>query len=200
MRSVTIPVFVGLLGLAIFPSSVRSQEGAFAFQIRGGQAVSSGDFRSGEEAWQKGSGQGSSFGMGFTFPAPGPFGAFLGFGQRRFSCDDSVCPDGSDWISTGFDVALRLVRGEGRVRSWIQGGLHTHRLEGEVFGEGGGPGEITSRGGAGFEVGGGLLIGVGTRTSLSPGVRYGWGEVPFENRKGIGLRYLILDLGLVLGF
>lgn len=213
MRSVTVPVLgklrvsgarpaflMVLLGLVILPSSVRSQEGAFAFQIRGGQAVPSGGFRSGEEAWQKGSGQGSSFGMGFTFPAPGPFGVFLGFGQRRFSCDDSVCPEGSDWISTGFDVALRLVMGEGRVRSWIQGGLHNHRLEGEVLGQDGSSGRITSDGGGGFEVGGGLLIGVGTRTSLSPGVRYGWGEVPFKDRKAVGLRYLIVDLGLVLGF
>jgi len=200
VKSVVLPILLGFFALAFPPSSAAGQEGAFAFQIRGGRGGPYGDLRSGEGTWHQKSGQGPSFGMGFTFPAPGPFGAFLGFGQRRFSCDESVCPKGTDWVSTGFDVALRAVVGEGRVRSWMQGGVHTHRMEGEVFGEDGESRRITSEGGGGVEIGGGLLIAVGARTSLSPGLRYGWGEVPFKDRRAMGLGYVIMDLGLVLGF
>jgi len=82
----------------------------------------------------------------------------------------------------------------------MQGGIHTHRMEGEVLDAGGDPKRITSDGGGGFEVGGGLLIAIGKRNSMSPAVRYGWGEVPFAGQRAMGLRYLILDLGLVLGF
>jgi hypothetical protein len=200
VKSVAIPILLGLAGIAFQPSSVVGQEGAFAFQLRGGLAIPSGEFRSGEGAWHGKSGQGAAFGMGFTFPTPGPFGAYLGFGQRHFSCDESVCPPGTDWISTGFDVALRAVIGEGGVRSWIQGGVHTHRMEGELLADDGEPRRITSEGGGGFEVGGGLLIAVGARTSLSPGLRYGWGEVPFKGQRAMELRYVIVDVGLVLGF
>jgi hypothetical protein len=138
--------------------------------------------------------------MGFTLPAPGPFGVLLGFGQRRFSCEGELCVEGSNWISTGFDVALRLVMGRRKVRPWLKGGLHTHRLEGNVLGEDGEPFDIRSEGGGGFEAGGGILIAIGERTSLSPGLHYGWAEVPFPDRSNLRLQYVVADLGLVLGF
>jgi hypothetical protein len=59
---------------------------------------------------------------------------------------------------------------------------------------------ITSEGGGGYEVGVGILVQIGERTSLAPGVRYGLGNVPFDERPNLGLRFLVFDLGLVLGF
>lgn len=192
-----------LAGLAVLPfgiTTANAQEGAFAFEIRGGGDLPVSTFRTGREGWAGKTGAGPSFGMGFTFPVPGPFGAFLGFGQRRFRCQGEVCADGAKWVSTGFDVALRFVLGRKKIRPWLKGGLFTHRLEGRVLGEDGEPLGIDSDGGVGFEAGGGLLIAIGERTSLSPGLHYGWANVPFPDRSSLRLHYVIADLGLVLGF
>lgn len=198
-RSALLVIPAVLIALAT-PTAAAGQEGAFAFRIRGGWSLPLGDFRGGGDAWQGESGQGPNFGMGFTLPAPGPLGAYLGFGQRYFECDPNVCPEGKDWTSTGFDVALRMVLGDRGFRGWVQGGLHTHRLEGRILDQTGRGVRITSDGGAGVEVGAGILISVGDRTSLSPGVHYGWAEVPFPDRARMDLRYLVLDLGILMGF
>ena len=196
----------GVLVLALIsslgpgPGPLGAQEGAFAFEIRGGAAVPISSFRTGDEGWAGETRGGLSFGMGFTFPAPGPFGLFLGFGQRRFECAGDGCRKGSTWESTGFDVALRLVLGSRRIRPWLRGGLHTHRVEGQGFEGGGAALELKSEGGAGYEVGGGLLIAIGERTSLSPGFHYGSGSAPFPDRHDLRLEYFVADLGLVLGF
>jgi opacity protein-like surface antigen len=97
-------------------------------------------------------------------------------------------------------VALRLVLGQDRIRPWLRGGIHTHLVEGRIQDPGSGVLDIRSESGAGYEVGGGVLIAVGQRASLSPGFRYGFGDVPFKGRPDLGLRYLMADLGLVLGF
>ena len=54
--------------------------------------------------------------------------------------------------------------------------------------------------GGGYEVGGGILVRVGERMSFGPGVRYGSADVPFWVQSTMELRYLVLDLGLVIGF
>jgi hypothetical protein len=180
-------------------SPARAQEGAFAFHIRAGGARAVAGFRDSEEGWEGRTGGGPTFGMGFTFPFWSVFDAYLGFSQFRFSCDPEVCPRGKDWVSTGFDVALRLVLGSYPVRPWLQGGFHSHRIEGRV-GEGDGVESINSMGGGGYEAGGGVLIQIGERSSLSPGIRVGLGNVPFESRANMSVRFVALDLGLAIGF
>lgn len=191
-----IPPFLALAG----PPAAYAQEGSFAFELRGGLGVPVGSFRSGDGDWWGKGKLGPAFGMGFTFPAPGPFGLFLGFGQRHFGCNAPACPSGTDWVSTGFDVALRLVIGQNRIRPWLRGGIHTHLVEGKILATGSEGVGLQSEGGVGYEVGGGLLIAIGRRTSLSPGIRYGAGDVPFKGRSDLGLQYLMADLGLVVGF
>jgi hypothetical protein len=44
------------------------------------------------------------------------------------------------------------------------------------------------------------LVALGEKTYLSPGARYVLGNVPFNRRPNLGLRFLVFDLGLVLGF
>lgn len=182
------------------PEPGMGQEGAFAFELRGGGALPVSSFRSGGSPWVGETRPGSSFGMGFTLPAPGPFGSYLGFGQRRFSCQGPICKEGSNWLSTGFDVGLRLVLGRKWIRPWLRGGLHTHLVEGRVIDEGEEVRGIRSDTGAGYEAGGGILIAIGERTSISPGVMYGRGKVFFPDRNSIRLRYLTAEFGLVLGF
>ncbi len=186
-------------GLLLGPGLLSAQEGAYAFQIRGGGTFPLADFRNDDQGWEGETGTGTSLGMGFTFPLYWFFGGYLGFSQHRFACDEDVCWRGEPWISTGFDVALRVVVGDRRIRPWVQGGLHTHRIEGRVS-EGKIIRNLHSEGGGGYEVGGGLLVQVGERMSLSPGVRYGSGDVPFSARPTMSLRYLVFDLGLVVGF
>ncbi len=195
-----VPVILSLGFLGFPPDMAQGQEGTFAFEIRGGPSLPLSSFRSGEGPWPGETGPGASFGMGFTLPAPGPFGSYFGFGQRRFSCKGPLCSKGSEWISTGFDVDLRLVLGRKRVRPWVRGGVHTHLVEGRVLRQGEVVEGIRSDTGAGFEVGGGILVAIGERTSLSPGVHYGWGKVAFPKDPSFQLRYLNAELGLVLGF
>lgn len=191
----------GAMGLAAVggPEAVLAQEGAFAFQIRGGQAIPLGAFKDGLRGWEGETRPGASFGMGFTFPLYRDLGAYLGFSQHRFGCEEGVCPPGRDWASTGFDVAVRAVLGRERVRPWFQGGLHTHRVETRLR-ESGAVRRTTSVGGAGYEFGGGILVQIAERMSLSPGIRYGEGDAPFESRPDLNLRYWVVDLGLVVGF
>ncbi len=188
-----------LLALAGSGGPVGAQEGPFTFQIRGGATMPLADFRAADEGWEGETAPGTSLAMGFTFPLMGPVGAYLGFGQHRFACDQRVCPSGAEWISTGFDVAARWVVGRRRLRPWVQAGFHNHRLEGRILEEGEGR-ALTSDGGGGFEVGGGLLIQVGERTSLAPGLRYGEGNVPFTVQGRMRPRYLVADVGLSVGF
>jgi hypothetical protein len=186
-------------GLCVGSGTVSGQEGPYAFQIRGGGTWPLGAFQDDALGWEEEAGSGPSLGMGFTFPLFRFVGGYLGFSQHRFACDEDVCPEGRPWISTGFDVALRVVLGDERTRPWIQGGLHTHRIQGRIL-EDGQVRKLNSQGGGGYEVGGGVLVQIGERMSLSPGIRYGSGEVPFSIQPTMELRYLVLDLGLVIGF
>jgi hypothetical protein len=188
-----------LLGTALDPGRISGQEGPFAFQIRAGATAAVAGFGDDSRGWEEEAGTDRSFGMGFTFPLFRGLGGYLGFSQHRFACDADVCPQGEDWITTGFDIALRVVVGREGLRPWVQAGLHTHRMEAEVLGVGGAR-TLHSQGGGGYEAGGGVLVKVGERMSLSPGIRYGLGNVPFTGRASMGLRYLVVDLGLVVGF
>ena len=198
LRGGMVSGLVALL-LSTGPEKLSGQEGPYAFQIRGGGTQPVASFRDAAEGWEEGAGPGPSLGMGFTFPLFSAVGGYLGFSQHRFGCDENVCPEGKPWISTGFDFALRVVLGQRKVRPWIQGGLHTNRVEGRVR-RGDRVHTLRSEGGGGFEVGGGLLLRVAERMSLSPGVRYGSGDVPFSDGPTMELRYLVFDLGLVVGF
>jgi hypothetical protein len=179
--------------------SCGAQEGTFAFQIRGGSSVPLSSFKDPEGGWSGAASEGAALGMGFTLPLPGPLGGYLGFGQYRFGCDGETCRSGKSWISTGFDVALRWVAGRNRVRPWVQGGLHSARVEGALASSGEAEVEVSDRG-SGVEVGGGVLFGIGERTSLSAGCRYGRVDVSFPHRGSLGMKYLVVDMGLVLGF
>jgi len=190
-------LWVTCLGLA--PTPAQGQEGPYAFSIRGGTTLPVGSFRDETEGWEGRAGRGTSLAMGFTFPLFRFVGGYLGFSQHKFGCDENVCPEGNSWVSTGFDVALRVVAGGGMVRPWVQGGVHTHRMEARIHGDAG-PLSLNSEGGGGYEVGGGILIKVAERMSLSPGVRYGLGNVPISGHPNLGIRFLVFDLGLVAGF
>ena len=200
-----VSVGTGVLGflvgwsLTLGAPQLSGQAGSYAFQIRGGGTLSIGQFADENQGWEKKAGSGTSLGMGFIFPVYRVIGGYVGFSQHRFSCDQGVCPKDEAWVSTGFDMAVRIVMGEEGVGPWFQGGLHTHRMEVGVMAEGK-TRDLTSQGGWGYEIGCGLLLRIGERTSLSPGVRYGLGNVPFAGRPNVGLRFLVFDLGLVLGF
>jgi hypothetical protein len=191
--------FIVASSLGAGSGQAAGQEGPFAFQIRGGVTVPLEGFRDDARGWEETAGGGPSLGMGFTFPLFRFVGGYLGFSQHRFGCDEDVCQEGKEWVSTGFDFALRVVLGHQTIRPWIQGGLNTPRIEGRIP-KGGRVQRLTSSGGVGYEVGGGLLVKVGERMSLSPGVRYGSAEVPFHVQPTMELRYLVVDLGLVVGF
>jgi len=192
-------LLVFLLSLLWAVSPAGAQEGRFAFQIRGGGTVPLGDFRAEDRGWEGKTGSGPSFGMGFHIPLKGLLGAYLGFSQHRFGCQEEVCHRGKDWVSTGFDVGLRWVLGRHRIRPWFLVALHAPRVEGRLVEEGERV-KRTSEGAGGLEAGGGIMIRIGEGTSLQPGVRYGRVDLPFPDQDPLELRYLVVDLGLVMSF
>ena len=197
-RVVLLGILVGAAPIS-GPTVLAGQEGSFSVQVRGGASLPILAFRDEARGWEGRASQRASFGMGFNVPIPGPTGAYLGFSQHRFGCDSSVCPQGESWVSTGFDLALRLVMGNRKIRPWLQGGLFTQHLEARMW-DGPEAVEVTSNRGFGFEAGGGLLVQIGPRMSLSPGLRFGNGTVPFSAYPSLRVQYLVADLGLVLGF
>ena len=192
-----VPILLLLLSAGF--DGAEGQEGPYAFQIRGGITQPLGDFLDESVGWEEKGGAGPSLSMGFTFPLYWHIGGLVGFSEHRFSCDEDVCPEGKDWISTGFDIAIRIAGKRGPIRPWIQGGFHTHRIQVKILEEGSSR-KLNSEGGGGLEAGLGLLVQVGERTSLSPGVRYGLGNVPFADHPTLDLRFLVFDVGLVIGF
>jgi len=192
-------VLISFLFLAAGNTGIEGQEGPYAFQIRGGVTQPLGDFLNEDIGWEGRAGAGPSLAMGFTFPLFHWIGGMVGFSQHRFSCDETVCPEGKSWISTGFDLAIRIAGRRGPVRPWVQGGFHTHRVQVSILADGS-PDRVNSEGGGGLEAGGGLLVQIGERTSLSPGVRFGLGNVPFSTRPTLDLSFLVFDVGLVIGF
>lgn len=197
-RWLRIVPILPLILVAAF-GGVEGQEGPYAFEIRGGVTQPLGDFLDESMGWEGRAGAGPSLAMGFTFPLHRWVGGLVGFSQHRFSCDENVCPEGKYVISTGFDAAVRIAGRRGPIRPWIQGGFHTYRIQVMVLGDGS-PRRVNSEGGGGLEAGGGLLVQIGERTSLSPGIRYGLGNVPFSTRPTLDLSFLVFDVGLVIGF
>lgn len=195
-KAVSTALVLGALSLG--PDSARGQEGGFTFQVGGGAAIPVGDFRS-REGWEGKTGAGMSFGMAFSFPLKGPLDLYLGFSQHRFHCSEGVCSGDEDFVATGFDAGLRLLLRREGVSPWLRATLHAPRVEAELVEEGRKVSR-TSDGAAGLEVGGGVLIRVAQRLSLSPGIRFGMVDLPFPDRPALEPRYLVADLALVLGF
>jgi hypothetical protein len=143
---------------------------------------------------------GFGFGANARYTLYPHLAAYAGWEWHRFRTEGLVAGDAVHLEDTGYtfgllhDFPLR-----GRTRGWLRaGGLANHlevEQEGDVIGD--------TRHGLGYEVGGGVAVPLGRRTTLTPGVRYR--EVARDLRVGDEVRsgtlsYVTISVGVVARF
>lgn len=192
--SVLLPVLL----VAALPTQGAGQA-PLVLDVRGGVAVPVATGESGPATKLE---AGASYGLHLAF-LRGPRSAFyVGFTQHRFGCGQGTCAEGGALVSTGWDVGTRLAFPLGALVPWIRLGVVFDRVEGD-FGDFGGataPVRRVSDLAAGAEAGIGAVAAVGGRFSVNPGVRYTVLNTRFPEEGLLRMRYLVADLGIVIGF
>ena len=118
---------------------------------------------------------------------------------HRFDCAQAECGEAVDFVSTAWDLGVRLnLRQEG-IMPWVSLGATAAVFDAHVET---GTGVVTEDSdlGWGYEVGAGALVPLGGRFFIDPGMRYGRSDVDFASRGTLETRYIVVDLGLVLAF
>ena len=164
-------------------------------EARGGAAAPLGAFREGLAS------AAPTFGLHVVYRGGTGWGQYVGFSQHRFGCATGTCPL-EEYVLTAWD--LGLVRTLGR-HAWLRAGLtagHTERQRAPGGASAAGEEEIAqlSSLGVGAEVGAGLRLAVAERIGLGPAVRYGRLNTSYPGGGRLEMRWLVVDLGVAIGF
>ena len=199
MRSLPVLAGTALAVLLATGPGLEAQIAPLSVQVRVGGSVPLEELAESGAAWPGGAGEGLAFGLDFAYAPTWWIAPYVGFSQLRFSCGAGGCGRETDLISTGFDGGVRVALLPGRVAPWIRAGFLTYRLEGVAPGEDGVRRVVSDRS-QGFEAGAGLAVRIRPNVVLAPGVRYAAMTPTFESLAPLGMRYLVVDVGLVVGF
>jgi len=175
------------------------QISAFTVEGRVGAGVPIRDFSDPTAPWTGPAGEDVSLGIGFSFAPRWWIAPYGGFSQHRFACGARGCGTETDLITSGFDAGLRFRLLPGTPAPWIRIGMISYRVEASVPVEGGAR-EIVSDRAQGLEAGVGLLFQLRPGLLLAPGVRFARLNPFFEGPGSLPMRYLVADIGLILGF
>lgn len=201
MRSIPEPFSVLglclLLGLAPMPA--EGQLSPFQMELRAGATAPVQGLADPNRGWSGDTGPGAAFGVSFAYNLSWYAAGYGGFSQLRFSCPARGCGFDTRLVATGFDLGLRFILGTGPVVPWIRTGLLFYRVEGSVPGEDG-PRAVTSSRAGGGELGFGVTLRLTDRLTLAPGLRYARMTPDFRGVGRLPMRYLLADVGLVIGF
>ena len=143
---------------------------------------------------------GFGFGANVRYRLQPHLSAYAGWEWHRFRTDDLLGADALHVEDTGYTFGLRFEHPfRGRTAAWVRaGGLANHmelELDDDVVGDTGH--------GLGYEVGGGLAIPLGRRTTVTPGVRYRSFERHLEVNGGTAsgrLSYVTIGAGIAVRF
>lgn len=140
---------------------------------------------------------GPSFGVGFALERSDGLHLTIGFSQHRLDCEDDGCAGEGLYVATAWDLGARLDLASGAVVPWVRVGATVPRVERDR------PepleSDVTALG-IGGEVGAGLRVSAAGRFHLSPGVRFGAADTEISSGGTLRMRYLVFDVGLVVGF
>ena len=191
---------VALWGLG--PSALHGQLSVLQMELNAGASVPVGTF-AGAQGWEAEASSDASFGVHFALTS-GHLGYRVGFSEHRFTCSPAGCGEETNLVSTAWDVGVRVNLRTSGVVPWLQIGVIAALVEADLATLDSGGASTTERResdrGWGYEVGGGLLIPLASRFGVNPGVRYGRVDPEFESRGVLRERYLVVDIGFVLGF
>lgn len=166
-------------------------------EVGGGAVVPLGDFADGPAAGE-GTEAGPSLSIAFARPGAGRRTLHVGFSQHRFGCEAAGCDPEGRYVATGFDIGLRFALVTGRMAiPWIRVGAITTRVETDDLG---GPDAGVSDLGFGGEIGAGVYIGRERTLALNPGVRFAAVNTVLPGGATLGMRYLVAQLALAIGF
>ncbi len=186
-----------LLGTLVIPSRGYAQLSPLLLEVRGGAWIPNADL-AGAQGFTGAASADASFGVHFLLRS-GLISYVAGFSEHRFGCAQVLCGEAVDFVSTAWDLGVRVnFRSEGIV-PWVSLGASAALFDARVD-----TGNAVIREGSdrgwGYEVGAGVLVPVGGPFAFNPGVRYGRSDAEFAPRGTLETRYVIADVGLVLAF
>ena len=188
----------------MFPFAVSAQVSPFQVEVNVGTGVPVQEF-AGRDGFEGEAGDGATFGMHFALTTRSYLTWYVGFSQHRFGCDGTTCGAGDAIVTTSWDVGARINLLSGPVVPWVRAGVVSHLAEFDFTGRPAGgsspvPAHLESDRGWGFEGGAGVMITVAPRLAINPGVRFSSVTAAFDQIGDLEMRFLSIDLGLVLGF
>ena len=184
-----------LFGILLIPVRGDAQISPLSLEARGGAWIPTSDL-AGATGFEGEASPDVSFGVHFVLRSA-LISYVVGFSEHRFGCDPLECGGAVDFVSTAWDLGLRVNLGRAGIVPWLSLGASAALYEAHVA-DGVAP-ESSDRG-WGYEAGAGVLLPVGGRFALNPAVRYGRNDADFPSRGGLETRYIIADVGFVLGF
>ena len=193
----TAALAIVLLGSLLIPSRGGAQISPLQWEVRGGAWIPNADLV-GAQGFEGAATADASFGIHFVLRS-GLISYVVGFSEHRFGCTQTRCGEAVDFVSTAWDLGMRVHLRAAGIVPWVSLGASTALFEARVETGNGLMREGSDRG-WGYEAGAGFLIPVGRPFALNPGVRYGRSDVDFASRGTLETRHIIADLGLVLAF
>jgi len=188
------------------PSLLAAQVSPIQVEINGGVALPVEEF-AGPGGLEGEAQRGPSFGVHFALTQR-HVSWYLGFSEHRSGCGGVGCS--GDFISTAWDLGVRLNLASGPVVPWLRVGTTSVITKAELTDPavdplpGTPPPTFAAESGRvwGLEAGAGIMVRVTERLGLSPGLRYTKVDPSFSDPDvgGIGIRMWVLDLGLIVGF
>lgn len=186
-----------VLGVLLTPDKGDAQLSPLQWELGGGAWIPNADLV-GAQGFEGAAKAAASFGVHFVLRS-GLISYVVGFSEHRFSCTQTKCGEAVDFVSTAWELGLRVNFREAGIVPWVSVGASAALFEARV-GTGNAVASEDSDRGWGFELGAGVLVPVGGPFALNPGVRYGRSDVAFASRGTLETRYFIANLGLVLAF
>jgi hypothetical protein len=204
MSKISFKGVVPLIALAgvllVDAGSAAAQHAHLTFDSRLGLGVPISGFADEAQGWEGAASRGVTFGLSFGYEFWNHVILYAGFSQHRFGCPTQGCGLESDLVATGFDIGSRiLLPSTGTFVPWTRFGWITYRVEGD-FQEGAVRTRDVSERASGWEAGAGVAIVVTRKIALNPGVRYSTMTPEFSRRGDLRMRYVAIDLGLLVGF
>ena len=193
----TAALAIILVGTLLVPTRGGAQISPLQLEARAGAWIPTSDLV-GAQGFEGSASTDVSFGVHFLLRS-GLISFVAGFSEHRFGCTAAQCGEAVDFVSTPWDLGVRLNLREAGIVPWVSLGATSALFDAHVEAGGAAAQEVSDRG-WGYEVGAGVLVPVGGPFALNPGARYGRSEVDFASRGLMKTQFIIADIGLVLAF
>ena len=133
---------------------------------------------SGAQGFEGSASTDASFGVHFVLRS-GLISFVAGFSEHRFGCTAAQCGEAVDFVSTPWDLGVRVNLREVGIVPWVSLGATSALFDAHIEAGGAAAREASDRS-WGYEVGAGVLVPVGGPFALNPGMRYGRSDVDFS--------------------